>query len=368
MKKMKWLQISLFAAICILASGCQIKRELEVSESDWNSTETIYGDVIKLENKAVDIDAATKAFYGLTKEEAEVYRLTELGAAYLYEKDKLELRCAGSYLEFQDNQDGAGTCYQLIYDGHFSNGMGLSYRLNEIWSDEVLDSGTKEDAIAACEPYVQACGYEDADLTIYTLTEEKLQQIGVKRKVSAPDPTADIITYRDIDEARKSGDTEKEEALSEQMRSFTLGDVEWSKKDEAYWLAYRPKINGVVIDDVNIRLDIIYVPQEERVVFAKLSDSLQESEFIESKPLISKKQAIESVLLNLGAESEEKIVVKDVSLVYCCDYGTEEDFRRTAWPCWRVDYELNLATQTEQEYDSGTMIINAVNGEKAVFW
>ena len=143
MKKMKWLQISLFAAICILASGCQIKRELEVSESDWNSTETIYGDVIKLENKAVDIDAATKAFYGLTKEEAEVYRLTELGAAYLYEKDKLELRCAGSYLEFQDNQDGAGTCYQLIYDGHFSNGMGLSYRLNEIWSDEVLDSGTK---------------------------------------------------------------------------------------------------------------------------------------------------------------------------------------------------------------------------------
>lgn len=368
MKKMNRTFMWLFVSLLIFGSGCNIKREMNVTYLETDQNEVVSADVVKLETKEIDMSAVLDVVYGLSEAEAEQYRLTEFGSQGMYEKDQILLFVLPGYVSVEDNRDGAGACYSLIDDGHFSFGMGLSYRLNEIWSQEELDGGTKEEAIAACRPYMEICGYEDAELTIYTMTQECLQRAGEKNGVCAPDPSLHVVTYRDLEEARKNGDSELEESLKNQMYQNARGNTVWGKEDEAYWLIYRPRVNGIVIDDVNVRLDLIYVPALKRVVFMEMNDSPCESEVIETKELISRNQAVESALMNLGAETEEKILVKEISLVYRCDFGTEEDIRKTAWPCWRIDYELTNPTQTELDTDGGTIIINAVTGEKAEFW
>ncbi len=374
--KKQFAKLVLFIVMLIFVfSGCQMRREFSVTipeetgESDFAEEEITSMQVLKYTKSVWDDSGITMLFLGLSPEEAEAYipeRYKEDSLSLVYEKDDIQLiySSEGQMVSYADRTNGRATCYTYILDPCIYIRSTIGSNLREYYPFEDLDSCSKEDAIAFCKPYADACGYADAAVHVYAMREEELDDAaerrgGILKGGSAPDPDFKWISDTEIWNAEQEGKSEEEirEMRTRRNSVFARG-VEWTKEHEAMVLLYQPYFNGKVMEDPTRMMSIIYVPALGKIVHLDAAVPYQEGEVVEEKTVITKEEAVSELLLTLGAKSLDEITVKEISMEYKIDYPSS-----TVRPCWRIDYDVNVESE-RYVTDNGTMLIDAITGDR----
>lgn len=353
-KRLRIFLIIISAAF--LLSGCAIRRKMDSGDAFNGQESEITANIYRLDYSPTDYKTLCPLFLGMTEEEAEPYYTSSYG---IYEVNGLTFKMGGS-VYFRNEQEGAASCYEWVILNSWSE-LYKARTLRSYYPEENLDSCSKEEAIEFCRPYAEACGYGQADVSVYAVPLSQLKSYGS----SAPDPTFEPVTKRQIEEAREAGDTEEANRLSELYNSPYTRGVPWEKKDEAFFLVYQTQLDGLLMESAYQYLLIIYAPQYDIPVYIEGTQALQLTEQIETQTLVSKGEAFGEALLVKGISDVKEVEIDQVSLIYEMDLNTEEkDGRLETWfktvPCWKVEYRTN-GTRT-------TVIIDAVKGCEHIEW
>ena len=320
--------------------------------------------VVDYGNKAINGEALLSYFFGKSREELlnegalyEDYGI-DLGINALMgfecSTDNMLMYYNASYtdnngyfhrsrFEFWDDKDMAGSTYLAMLGAHFYKNE-CSNRLMQMYPEIELESCSREEALAACTPVAEACGYEDAQVSVYAMTFEALQEQAAFTKGyvrSAPGPDYENNFY------------------------------EWEKEHEAYLLVYKYTVNGRVLDSAKFDLMCIYVPKYEKIVYARGTHQLVATETSEETELISQEDAIAEVLLMLNLDSTEDITITGISMVYSPEGPKilNELEKKTMEPCWRIDYVLSdkVKATPGYMYDDWTRMISAIDGRQVKY-
>lgn len=366
----------------LLLTGCQFTKDFEVNLDDnygvtVDENGNFIGEVLKVQLSDFDINPALELLFGMPAEEIEPYRESEYSADYEvgdqefgYSYYSQEAAC---HFTYNDHIDGAADCYTCMVLDKYCEQY-LSQSMRAFYPEENLDTCTKEEAIAFCQPYAEAFGYGEAEVSVYAMTLECLNEINESNNnlFSAPGPGFERITFEVRDEwasAISAGEKTLEEFM-EMARDGHLAPgrgFEWEKKYEAMLLYYRPYLNGRIVDSYRQVMRIIYVPYYNRVVQLTSLLPYKMQEVASEEILVSPDEAVNTVLANIGASSPEDIIIDNISLVYSLRFSNlqlakeSQDNFYTVNPCWRIDYTRE---EYEDEYgmDKYTLVIDAIDG------
>jgi hypothetical protein len=249
-------------------------------------------------------------------------------------------------------------------------------KLRECYPEtELQDNVSAETALEKCREAAEACGYVHADISVYAMRLEDLQntekQIDTYLNVQcgAPDPAYMPVSQEDqwelqkkIYEAQNSEDTKLQNDLQNQLeelqeKSDDISYIPWEKKDEAYLLIYRPVLDGLVIDSTEQMLRIVYVPFTDTIVYLQGTApfTIQKKQ---NTALISRNQAVSTALMELGVEDPAQFAAEKMTLVYAVRAVQIQGADPTIDPCWRIDY----VRKDRQSDNTGTIYIDAVTG------
>ncbi len=368
MKKQYYLKWSI-VLFCMISSfsGCKFVRNVDINIDDITPTLEVGNTdptipitenpvtIVVEEGDSIDENALLAYFYGMSREEllAEDCVTEEMGGETLlgsiYSRDgivvsytyKNEWNFNGFIMH--DTNSNVGIRYEHVLEEKFRRNE-ISNSLISMYPEGELESCSKEDAIVACAPLAEACGYEDAQVNAYVMKKEVLNNY--KEQARVADPNA-------IFSAPGQGD-----------------DIEWKEEHEAYFLVYRAVLNGRILDTTKYILYCVYVPELGRVVYANARPPLVVTETLEETELVSAETATEEALRLLKVESQNDVTITGISMVYSPGYDQANETleRRTIDPCWRIDYELTDEIfekyQTLYYEDDGTILINAKDGKE----
>lgn len=390
---MKLYKIGIFIlglACCL--SSCKLMRENEVSlqgdygeaagqETDENGD--LLGEIVRVIPTSLDIEPVVQTFLNTDFNEVEPYSYneTENGISGKYELGTARLIYSASSGEnsiiYYDDIDGAGECYQyMILQQYYINEY-VSAGLRSYFFEENLDTCSKEEVIEICKPYADVCGYGEADVNVYAMTYECLEEFNnyLGGIMSAPGEG-----YERLSDEEFSAYMEKVEAGEMSMEEFNeisqlanARGLPWEKKYEALLLCYRPYINGKIVDSYKQCMILVYVPYYERIVYAEAYIPYELEEIANTVPILSQEEAVSKVMNVIGIKSQDDLKIDSISLVYSVyasrtAWAAEDD--STAWtlnPCWRIDYtrvDKPDALGVEQD----TKVIDAVDGIVAQYY
>lgn len=337
---------------------------------------------------AVDYEALVRFFYKESTEDLkeEGYLEESENSVYSFfadcEKDDIELDYSewkNGHSEFRmfDNEGDAGRRYHDVLNTNFFYNE-VSQRMIDLYPEKDLDSAAREEAIAFCAPLAEACGYGDAQVNVYAITKEtmnnysQLARAYVEPALKRP-PYAEFektVTLADIMAATKAGNEELAEELKAIMEAEQNQEIPpWTDESEGYLLVYRTVLNRRLMDCTYFSMWCVYMPAYQKVVYAYGERSMEVTETLEEVNLISEEEALAEALRVAKIDSVDKITLKRISMVYSprYDQARVELERRIVDPCWRIDYELNDELKnnaTVALYDDGTILINAVDGRE----
>ena len=162
------------------------------------------------------------------------------------------------------------------------------------------------------------------------------------------------------------GKDEEAEKMDAQLHSATSRGLPWKKEHEAMVLYYRSEINGLLMDSHESGLEIVYVPNMDKIVLISGYTPYEQIADSETNELISEKVAMSQAAQTLGIRTQDDIQIDAVSLVYAMQYaGTDQ---MCAVPAWKVDYVLKNVDENTQIRDPGSLLIDAVSGFVADYW
>ena len=308
----------------------------------------------------IDMDAVYDYFYQQDKEMLleegyieEHYSEEGILICDWCEKDGLEM---AYYYENQFNRSSLGV--YLAGESAYEGVLWYKFYENEISScmkhlfpEEDLEGCSREEVIAICTPLANACGFGDAQVSVYTIKHEIMNNYAKEAHV-------DISGYNGSES----------EWNAKQIGAPENRDM-WTEKDDAYILVYQPILNGRLLDSKYYQCVFIYVPERESVVYVETGRSLVVTETLEPVELITKDNALMEVMRLLEIKSTDDIIFKGVSMVYSprYDQANETLERRIIDPCWRIDYEMNEEIRKKHYgryyLDDGTIMINAIDGK-----
>ena len=295
-----------------------------------------------------DVERFTKQFLGLSLGDARKYDVnTDIEGAYQFQKDGLELMFAPidadekyhtTAVTFYDHNENAGPAYEtMIYQEETTDSFVSYYRasLRDYFPEENLDNCSKEDAISFCKPYAEALGYGDAEVMVFAMREQELQDISTGRHggnaviSGAPDPDCKLV-YREAE-------------LDERE------PVPWEKKDEAFLLFYCPQMGEYRIDWGEQQCHMIYVPARKEIVYAKgMLPFVLESRGKED--IISSGAAVSKVMQANGGSDKDGMELKTTELVYSSD---PDQFFKT--------------NRNKQDTMTKSMMVNAITGQLSTY-
>lgn len=415
-KAIFWCSVLVLVLSCF--SGCKMVREVEIDKVNIvTPTPTEEGKTSV--NPTVSVSPTQSPVVTMVPTENPVTIVVENGSdlneeailAYFYDTDK-ETLVAEGYLEelwyeeqklgFNCDKNGVILYYTYEYtvDGWTSynsfsiedvgnGGASWAYervcdlgyigtpRFYEKFPEIDLESCSRAEAIEACASLAQICGYGDAQVNAYAVTESYLEEFvqywtkvyeetGRQPDQSAPKPTYEYVSQRDIDKAREEGNEQLAKELENKPGFYECENVDWTKEHEAYIIVYRPILNGCILDSREYYMYCIYVPLYDSVVKVSVVQSLVAVEGKEETNLMTKDEAIAKAVRYLEIDSLEDITITGISMVYDTEYeksnpGLEE---RTISPCWRIDYVLSERLLERPTYQkskyTGTVVIDAV--------
>lgn len=378
--------IMLCTSLCLLFSSCKMVREMDVtlpaqngtvaeaeSGEDGNNpaavgTASVTGDIVHLTQVELDRELFTEVFLGVSYEEAENYIPKHQYSELYYDKDGTELMYANGMVMYADENEGAASCYSLMLDPYGELDEGLGFGMRDIYPEEDIDSCTKEEAAAACQPYAEACGYSGAHISYYALDLDSLERI---QKIpgcasSAPVPGFRVVTRDEIDDLYDLGKEEEAAELYQSRLSAPDQNIPWSKKDEALILVYQKEVNGLVLDSVFSQLVIIYAPQYGRPVYVYGQLPCGMDTITRTEELISREQALSTAMQALGIQNQADITVVDMQLVYSMEAVRMYE-ESTADPCWKIDYTLAEGKVSMGGKRSSSIKVDAVTGYVSVY-
>ena len=347
--------------------------------------------IIHVESGRVNKEDVIKAFFGLSQEEAKPYRPSSYfeyiksqggteGMQDIYEKDGSTLIITTETIsgnEIIHFSTPSADHYIALYSQLKLLDEGLDAGLRDILPEEELPDCSREDAVAACSEAMAACGYQDADISVYALSLKRIEELRETGGLSvimpdAPDPSVMPSTLEDIyktkflvQAAEKDGNQEKaqelrlqEAKLWEQINIDKKTGLPWEKKHEGFLIICRPRLDGLVMDSLVQRMEIIYVP-ETGIVYVSANTPYRQKGTSEQADLITAEKAITATMQLLGLEEEELEVI-DTSLVYSVRATQAASEDPTVNPCWRVDYRMLVKRAGTSTGRGATIWIDAV--------
>lgn len=372
-KRIRQTMILLIAALFSTA-GCAVRRDVDgISQiADLGDENIRTATTYRVETSSVELGKIMEVFLNQSVSDAEKFYYH-----HLYEMDGKTLTVANSeyespdnpsetepitYVGYWDDNEGAYSCYSIL--GLLGDVLSMNTSaLRNNYPEENLDACTKEEAMEACLPYAEACGYGDAEVLAYGVTldiiEKKSMITGWGEDIvySAPGPGYEVITYRQIYELEEEGRAEEADILRDQLQSSALHrGFPWKKKHEAMILIYQKQFEGFAMDTASESMLILYVPLYGRPIYVNAPMPSIAAEKLGENQLISKDEALEQVLIAKGYSSAADIEVQQISLVYALQQVSEDE---TVWdqaiPCWQIEYSC------EEVRDQ--VLIDAVYGD-----
>lgn len=372
MRKIKKLVVvSCFLAVMQTMTGCDVEKEKESLSSiqeEWGFEIQVPDEMplsICIEDgEVMDVDGLLEYFYGETRENLMAGGYIEEAwyedclTSFECNKDDIELSYVYSYnfengdarnfFSLYDMREAAGASYvQMINYYHMSDEV--SNRLKELYPETELDWCTREEVIAACAPLAKACGYEDAQVKVYAMTEEALKKY-------ADDYFNDVSSYLN---------TPSSDYKCTGWKSSTKQN-KWSKQYEAYLVVYNTMLNGMVLDSTKYDLCCVYAPTYGRVVYASGEQPLRFVSTLEHTMFMVQKDSLLQAIEAYLEDSSDTITITNVSMVYSPEYAKMGQYleRRTIDPCWRIDYKVSESMKYSLGYwsDDWTMMVNAIDG------
>lgn len=371
----------LFAcSVLITVSGCRFRREVSVTlpsgmneqketqqsgdvelsmNSDENlnkdngsdsNSEPIYLESVKLKrNDNTDLNQFAQLLLGVsTIEEAEQYKPKHSLGDYYYEKDgTVAIYNKDFLISYGDDNDGMESSYSRLMSP-------FEYRalLRGMYPEEELDFCTKEQAIKVCEKYAKLCGYEDAEVSSYAITLDAIEKINKIFQVGAPGEGYEVVTRGQVELLRDEGKDDEADALRDKIDSGAERNLPWKKEYEAMLLVYHLKLNDILVDSTYQVLEIVYVPQKDKIAILSAGIPYEPEEISEKRELISKEKAMSQAVQVVGTNMK----INAVSLVYAIEY--DQDGNENAVPAWRIDYTTNETDVTNLR----AIYIDAVSG------
>lgn len=334
MKRKQLLPIIL--ASSMLLCSCKVMIETEVrlpaqTNEDEIRTDTdvlegenqLTGEVIQIEQVSLDLEDMVKTYLDLSLSEAEAYELdfAEVVGSSYYEKGTQTLICLNNNFSYWDDIDGASGCYDVLMCTTYATEY-LKKEMREIFPLEEIETCSKEEAIAFCQPYAEVCGYGNADISVYAMDLDAIARLNDfhEGNLEAPEEGFVQMTRKEYWEGQKKvedGEMTQEELMDQW---FASPSGEWEKKYEAMMLIYRPYINGSIMDSYVQMLTLLYVPYYNRIICAKGYAPYSEIGISSEEPIISQEKAVNKLLTTIGASSQEDIIIDDISLVYSLRY------------------------------------------------
>lgn len=331
----------------MLCGGCQFVKEIETGNTE--DGDRLTGEILQVADSGNSMEAIMEAM----AENLSAYSLEELikMAEYFDAEEELAVMDAEEqvvvaktsdtrmiHIEYVDRREnGRGDSYHMIsHIWDHINAETVDCGLREYFPKEDLEICSKEEALEFCAPIAEAFGYGEAEVSVYAMNLDSIRNI-----------------YED-----------NKENWELESPTYEEGDSSggWTKDLEAILIIYKPYLKDLVVESSLQRLQLIYVPKYDKVVYAygeipwKLEKVKAETE------IISSSEAVSRVLLSYGlSEVGENIEILDTGLVYTYMYKEFlEDHSVTL--CWRVDYHLiDVAGCTENEAYR-TMLIDAETG------
>jgi len=352
--------VVLLSAIFIFAlTGCQLeKQKVSLEDTGGGQMEVMQ---MTQDSYNYDVERLAKQFLGLSMENAMKYAVnTRIEGGYHFQKDGLQLvfspisadaKYHTAVVLFYDHNENVGPAYEtMIYQQETTELFVDYYRasLRDYFPEENLENCSKEEAISFCKPYAEALGYGDAEVIVFAMREQELQDISTGRRGGstiingAPDPDCELV-YKESELAQRE-------------------PVPWEKKDEAFWLIYRPHIGEYRIDWGDQEYHMIYVPARNEVVYATGRLPL----VFESKgneDIISSEAAVSKVMQANGVSDKNGIEIKSTEMVYSSD---SDRFYEGGWlhPYWRIDFKTN---RNQHDTMTKTMLVNAITGQLSTY-
>lgn len=358
-------------ALMLIMTGCRYDKKKERENDLIRSLQTEFDIEIQIPDampvsicvdygEAIDGDALLEYFFEGTSEELvkegalwQDYGI-DLGfntyMGYVCNKEEKELiyhapyidrsgNFRSSFFEFIDTTDGGvGYIYYKMLGAHFEEL--ISNRIMNMYPEEELEACSRKEVLKICEPLVAASGYQDAEVSIYAMTEENLKR-------EAVDDVSGMVSTAPGPDCEKN-------------------PVKWSKEHEAYLVVYQVRLDDLLFVSKDYCLMCIYVPKYQRIVYANARQSLVEVEKLEETiAVIQTDSFLESIRTYLEENTSSDKIAK-VSMVYFRERKKilPEVKRKVIDPCWRVDYEVSEEKNKNPGYgsDDWTVIINAMDG------
>lgn len=254
---------------------------------------------------------------------------------------------SGEVLSFGDitylinKDDGASTgCYfaadtpvvniytALVNSNRLSGTAYNAVFLRQRFPNTELTALSSQEAIAACETYIDAYGFDYYKVDVYAMDTESLLQLQEEFDIYSPD-----------------------------------GDP-WEEKDECYLLLYKNQINGVPIYDIDSEssVRILYSPVNGLLSFdsAYIYQDIIAEEAVE---LIAPERVLPNLsgmAATLGIEGTT-MEVTGVQLGYIAKREQLIDYKREGilTPCYQITYLLTEEDGTQLE---GDFVVDAVTG------
>lgn len=348
--------------IAVLITGCRAKKT-DTADTAANSGPANTGEIVKVESTKGDLDKILSTFLGKTLEEVkkEGADYEEKDEYLIYDHDAEELTYAGKmYLDpghtkmgpgprimYSDNYEMAGDKYETVVDEFeaYHVNTTVDCGLRRVLPDEELENCSREEVLERCRPYAEVLGYNgsNCEVEVYAMTLDRLKK--------TEDPNG--APYKGLKNAHELSPEE-------------LGKVKspWTKGYEAFYLVYKPVINGLVMEASQCMLGMVYAPVYGKVVSASGMIPWTVKEKTRSGQLISGQEAV-SVTMDLNNIPDGKdIEVLDVGLAYSQSFGNREGNNDTLTLCWRVDYKRLHSAEYSGDRAYGTELVDAVSGEE----
>lgn len=395
MRIRKWYVSAFLMSVSLLSlTSCAIRRE---TDSLWSSegngdSEVNTAKIYRVDQSgSVNAEDVLQIFLGMSFDETAEHRYSngwEIDGKSLFvglDNRGMPVDSVDQQIDtvsYRDKNYGLMDCYEAVIMAPVSEWVAEGTLRNNLPMEE-LEVYSREEVIEKCQPYADILGYSDAFVSTYAITldvlEEYVRHWDNRREdgyqyISAPGPGFEVVTLRQLDEAKAAGDEETYNELREYIveGAITRG-IPWEKKHEIIFVTYHPRIDGYIMggnsDDF---LEIWYSPLYETPIYITGYVAPAMAEVLEERELISKKDAIGAIVMMKGLSSEDEIEVKDISLVYALQCVIEEGASpllamlqgedggavETAIPCWNVEYIHKGITCNE--------LIDAVYGDAYV--
>ncbi len=377
MRTNKKRMLMLVFSVIFVLSACAVRRKPEeislFSESEEQQEETT-GKIYLVEREEIPLEDVTELFLNKSAGEATEFYCERAGV-YEWDGFQLTVHDKNGWIEniseaekitgllYSERNEGRWKCYEDVLGSRINIGL----ESNTMWwlfPEEELETCSKEEAIAACQPYAEALGYGESKVSVYAGTLDLIQDVAELILRGAPWEDYEVRTMKEYYELLDQGKTEEaEELYGYRIDGAGRQRIPWEKKHEAMIVTYQPYLDGHLMAQHHNSLVVVYVPLYGHVIYAHALMPYEVVEVLEEKPLISKSEAVAEVLQLNGYESVDEIELKDISLLYAHQI-TLEDGKESAKviPCWRIDYLYQ--DEEKEEIVGTTMMIDAIYGGK----